>query len=70
MSKALLEKIIRIFGYSDSGYASDKGDRKSITGYCTFIEKYLIIWKSKKHDVSRSSAEAKNRTMTHIAYEM
>jgi len=28
---------VRIFGYSDSGYADDKRDMKSTTGYCTFI---------------------------------
>jgi len=28
---------VRIFGYSDSGYAGNKGDRKSTTGYCTFV---------------------------------
>jgi len=33
---------IRIFGYSDSGYADDKGDRKSITRYCTFGGENLV----------------------------
>jgi len=28
---------VHIFGYSDSGYDSDKGDRKSITCYCAFV---------------------------------
>jgi len=27
---------VRIFGYSDSGYADDQGDRKSATRHCTF----------------------------------
>ena len=39
---------IRISGYSDSGYAGDKGDRKSTTGYCTFVRENLVIWRSKK----------------------
>ena len=43
---------VRIFGYSDSGYASDKGDRKSTTGYCTFVGGNLVTWRSKKQVVS------------------
>jgi len=53
-----------IFGYSDSGYASNKGDRKSTTGYCTFVGGNLVTW-SKKQDVSKFSAEAEYRTMAH-----
>ena len=34
--------------YSDSGYAGDRGDRKSTTGYYTFIGGNLVTWKSKK----------------------
>jgi len=50
---------IRIFCYSDSGYVGDKGNRKSITGYCTFVGENLVTWRSKKQDVAfRSSAEA------------
>jgi len=30
-----------------SGYASDRGDRKS-TKYCTFIGRNLVTWRSKK----------------------
>ena len=37
-----------IFGYSDSGYAGDRGDRKSTTGYYTFVGGNLVIWRSKK----------------------
>jgi len=28
--------------YSDSGYADDRGDRKSTIGYCTFVERNLV----------------------------
>jgi len=61
---------VRIFGYSDSGYAGDKEDRKSTTGYCIFIGGNLVTWKSKKQDVSRSSAEAEYKAMTHTTSEM
>jgi len=29
---------VYIFCYSDSGYAGNKGDKKSTTVYCTFVE--------------------------------
>jgi len=61
---------VRIFGYSDSGYVGDKGDRKFTTGYCTFVGGNMVTWRSKKHVVSRSSTEAEYRTMAHTACEM
>ena len=62
---------VRISGYSDLGYACDRGDRKSTTGYCTFVEGNLVTWRSKNQDiVSRSSAQAEYKVMTHIACEM
>ena len=62
---------VRIFGYSDSGYAGDRGDRKSTAGYCTFVGGNFVTWRSKKQDiVSRSSAEAEYRVMAHTACEM
>jgi len=48
---------VRSSGYSDSD-AGDRGDRKSTTGYCTFVGGNLMTWRSKKKDVFRSSAEA------------
>jgi len=38
---------VRTFGYSDSGYASVKGHRKSITEYYTFIGGNLVTWSKK-----------------------
>ena len=62
---------VRISGYSDSEYAGDRGYRKSTTGYCTFVGENLVTWESKKQDViSRSSAEAEYRAMTHTTCEM
>ena len=49
--KSLLYKKhenVYIFGYSDSGYAGDKGDRKFTTGYCIFVGGNMVTWKSKK----------------------
>jgi len=61
---------VRISGYFDSGYVGDPGDRKSTTGYCTFFGENMVTWRSKKKDVSRSSAEAEYRVMVHTACEM
>ena len=35
-----------IEAYSDAGYVGDKGDRKSTTGYCTYIGGNLVTWRS------------------------
>jgi hypothetical protein len=45
--------------YSDADYAGAHEDRKSTTGYCTFVGGNLVTWRSKKQAVvSRSSAES------------
>jgi len=62
---------VRISRYSDSGYIGDRGDRKSTTGYCIFIGENPMTWRSKKQDVvSRSSAKAEHRAITHTTCEM
>ncbi|XP_048604923.1 uncharacterized mitochondrial protein AtMg00810-like [Brassica napus] len=48
----------------DIYWAGDRVDRRSTTGYCTFIGGNLVTWKSKKQNVvSCSSAEAEYRAM-------
>ena len=50
---------LRIKAYFDVGYAGDKGDQKSTTGYCTYVGGNLVTWRSRKQKVvSCSSAEA------------
>jgi len=45
--------------YSDSDWAGDKDDRKSIGGYMLFLNSVLICWRSKSQKVvSLSSSEA------------
>ena len=39
---------VHISGNSALGYAGNRGDRKSTTGYCTFVGGNLVTWKSKK----------------------
>ena len=57
----------KVVGYLDLDYAGDRGDRKSILGYCTYIGGNLVTWRSKKQNVvSRFSVEVEYRSMTHI----
>lgn len=58
-------------GFSDSDWAGNSLDRKSTTGYCTFVGGNLVTWKSKKQTVvARSSAEAEYRAMASTACEL
>ena len=57
--------------YSDSRYAGDHGDRKSTSGFCTYVGDNLVTWRSKKQNVVlRSSAEAEYRSIAQTACEM
>ena len=41
-------KHAHISRYSDSGYAGNRGDKKSATEYCNFVGINLVTWRSKK----------------------
>ena len=57
-------KELSVKGYVDADYGGSLVDRRSTTGYCTFIGGNLVTWRSKKQDVvARSSAEAEFRAM-------
>ncbi|XP_004306286.1 PREDICTED: uncharacterized mitochondrial protein AtMg00810-like [Fragaria vesca subsp. vesca] len=60
-----------IMGYTDADWAGNSLDRKSTTGFCTFVGGNLVTWKSKKQTVvARSSAEAEYRAMAATACEL
>ena len=60
-----------ISGYCDADWAGDRNDRKSTTGYCTFIGGNLVTWKTKKQKVvAGSSAEAEYRAMRRLTDEL
>ena len=60
-----------IVGYADADWAGNVLDRKSTTGFCTFVGGNLVTWKSKKQSVvARSSAEAEYRAMASAACEL
>ncbi|XP_078160139.1 uncharacterized protein LOC144555617 [Carex rostrata] len=59
-----------VVGFSDADWAGSC-DRKSTTGFCTFVGGNLVTWKSKKQNVvARSSAEAEYRAMASTASEL
>ncbi|XP_020698241.1 uncharacterized protein LOC110110921 [Dendrobium catenatum] len=57
--------------YSDSDWAGDPLNRKSITGFCAFLGSNLISWQVKKQKtVARSSTEAEYRALATAATDI
>ena len=54
----------QVEAYRDVDWAGSVTDRRSTTGYCSFVGGNLVTWRSKKQSVvARSSAEAEFRAM-------
>ena len=65
------DNIFNIQGYSDSDYAGNKDDRKSITGIIVYCAGVPIAWKSKgQKAVSLSSAEGEYYAISELCTEI
>nr|XP_016437230.1 PREDICTED: uncharacterized mitochondrial protein AtMg00810-like [Nicotiana tabacum] len=68
MSSTSAEDIV---AYCDSDWASCPMSWKSVTGFCIKLGASHISWKAKKKStISRSSVEAKYRSMEHTVAEL
>ena len=65
------QDIFKIMGYSDSDYAGNKDDRKSVTGLIIYCCGVPIAWKSKgQKAVSLSSTESEYYAMSEVCAEI
>ncbi|CAL8160383.1 unnamed protein product [Prunus armeniaca] len=64
-------KDLEVVGYTDVDWAGSITDRRSTSGYFTFVGGNLVTWWSKKQNVvSRSSVEAEYRGIAHGVCEL
>jgi len=62
---------LQLLGFSDADWGGCVDTRRSISGYCFFIGKSLVSWKSKKQPtVSCSSVEAEYRALASATREL
>ncbi|GAV82042.1 hypothetical protein CFOL_v3_25495 [Cephalotus follicularis] len=62
---------LTVEAYTDADWAGCPDDRRSTSGYCTFVGGNLVTWRSKKQMVvARSSVEAEYRSVAHGICEL
>lgn len=62
---------LQLHCFSDSDWACDRDDKKSVAGFAVYLGPNLVSWSSKKQAVvSKSSTEAEYRSLAHAASEV
>nr|GEU40612.1 putative ribonuclease H-like domain-containing protein [Tanacetum cinerariifolium] len=62
---------LKLKAYADADWAKCPKTRKSVTGFCVFLGKTRVSWKSKKQaTISKSSSEAEYRSMSSTSCEI
>ncbi|XP_039065823.1 secreted RxLR effector protein 161-like [Hibiscus syriacus] len=57
--------------FTDADWENDPDNRRSISGYCLFLENHLVFWNSRKQrSVSRSTAEAEYKSLADATSEV
>ena len=57
--------------YVDSDWGSNEKDRKSVTGYCIFLQGNLVVWKSRgQKTTGLSSTEAEYVALSELCVEV
>lgn len=60
-----------VSGFSDADWAGCRGDRRSTGGFVVFLGSNVVSWSARKQPtVSRSSTEAKYKSMANATAEM
>jgi hypothetical protein len=49
-------EIVRLHTYTDSDFANDINDRKAFSGFCTYLDRFIISWNSIKQTIVAQSA--------------
>ena len=62
---------LQVEAFTDADWAGSVVDRRSTSGYCTFVGGNLVTWRSKKQNVAaRSSAEVEFKSVALGIYEV
>ena len=65
------KNVLKIEAYSDSDYAADRNNRRSVSGYLIMVNGCVISWRSRgQKNVTLSSSEAEYVAVSETVTEM